>query len=93
MDTNTAPNPTPFNPQDSLLPAEPIEALVPAPARPQRSTGEVRRFKLLATAVAIAALAAAGSVGGTISPSTTHAAASATAPAQGGAGHVSTGGS
>ena len=22
MDTNTAPNPTPFNPQDSLLPAE-----------------------------------------------------------------------
>jgi hypothetical protein len=60
MDTNTSDNPTPFNPQDSILPGEPIEAFVPVPVRPQRAAGDFRRFKLLATSAAIAALTATG---------------------------------
>ena len=74
MDTNTTPNPTPFNPQDSLPPVEPIGALVPVPARPQRTTGEFRRFKLLATSAAIAGLTATGGLAVTLSLAATPAA-------------------
>ena len=74
MDTNSTPNPTPFNPQDSLLPVEPIEALVPVSARPQRTTGEFQRFKLLATSAAIAALTATGGLAVALSLAATPAA-------------------
>jgi hypothetical protein len=73
MDTNTAPNPTPFSPQDSLLPVEPIEAIVPVQARPQRTTGAFKRHKLLAVSAAIAALVASGGLAAT-SPHTAPAA-------------------
>jgi len=79
MDTNSTPNPTPFNPQDSLPPVEPIGALVPVPARPQRTIGEFRRFKLLAASAAIAGLTATGGLAVTLSLAAT--AQATTAPA------------
>ena len=92
MDTNTTLNPTPFNPQDSVLPVEPIEAFVPVQPRPQRTAGDFRRYKLLAVSAAIAALVASGGLAATGS----HAASVdglAQSSTHSGPGHVSTGGS